>query len=338
MAIPAQTENNVNAVMKYLTQYLELRMDHAKRFNPKIRECESDLKWHQLDNMRAALRRAKPVGEVRIHVADILVSFDIEKRRQLFVAKGQLAIMSDVITSLADDLTKGSGVAIKDICTLYQAIDPFLRQVVDLMQMWLWWDLPDAADYALFDFQVERFKNLLRLQSFDSVQAHYRAETKSDKGGELSRQQILDFEFARMEGIMQNLEKRRLEEGNYQQILVREPSAAAKNDPADGLIQQIAQHLRAVEMIAASGQVEASLKDYYARALQCKPDEIKPEKAVEFERAWIAKTKQDLASALQSSNGDGAWYNFKNRQFLDTRRMFEAIRNEVKPQAAVAAE
>ncbi|MBI1784897.1 hypothetical protein HYR69_07120, partial [Candidatus Sumerlaeota bacterium] len=323
----SQTENNINSILKHLQQYLDFRLEHAKRLNPRIAEVESDLKWHQMDSMRQVLRRSKPIGELRFVVADVLASFDIDKKRQLFSAKGQLAIMAEVITSLSDDLSKGGGVTIKDIATLYHAIDPSLKPVIELMQIWLWWDLPDAADLVLFENQVERFKMLLRSQVTEGLQAFYRNEMKLDKGGDLGRQQILEFEFFRTEALVQTIEKRRMEDGNHQQIIAREEGESADRN-ADGLVMQLAQHLRAAEMIAESKSIDASLREYYARALQCKPEDVKPERAYEFEQRFIAKAKKELVAAIQSERIDGTPYNFKLNQLAETKRMLEVLRNE----------
>lgn len=330
MALNPYTEINAVGVLKNLTQYLDIRFDYAARLNPKMRQVEMDLKWHQLDATRHLLLKSKPLGEVRFHVADIMVSYDVDKKRMLYSPKGQIAIMGEVLTSQKDDLhAKGGGQGIRDLATLYTAIDPWLKPILELMQTWTWWDLPDSADMTLYDQSLDRFRQLSQGQIDDKLKAYYTQEMKSEKSPDMTMQGILDFEFYRMESVVLAVEKRRSEEPNYEQIIARESSGS--DNAAHPLVTQLAQHVRAYDSIKATGRIEPSLVDYYSKAIQCASTEVTPQRVLDFEERYLANAKQDVVLAIQKDKGEGEPYNFKLRQYVEIRKMLENLRAQVKP-------
>ncbi len=334
----SQTEQNANGILKYLRQYMDLRFGHAARLSPKIRTAEADIKWHQLDAMRSLLYKMRPVGENRYAVADLLASFNADWRRDLFKPKGQLSIMNEIMTGAAEETSKATGLGgIRDLRTFYQAIDPALKSLVELMQTWIWWDIADAGDMSLFETQTDRLRILLKSQLNEGLLAFYVKEMKKGEQSfsNPSKEDILDFEFYRTEGLVRAVEYRRGNDEAHQQIIARE---ATEDRASDTLVMQLAQHLRAQEMLRANQPLDASLKEYYGKVLKCEPAQVAPEKALEFEQRYVAQAKQEIVAALQQGDGGGAPYNFKLRQLADLQKRIEVLRAEVKPRAQAKTE
>lgn len=322
-----QSEQNVALVLKYLKQFMDLRFAHARRLNSKFKGVEADLKWHELECVKQVLARQKPLGEARVTPADLIVGFDGEKKRAVFMPKGQLSILNEIITKEDSSLSKGGGDGIRDMSSFYKAVDPFLKGVVDIMQAWVWWDLPDAADMALIEMQFDKLRKLPRMQFNEQIAAYYKNDIK-----EPSMQAIVDLEFYRTEDVVVPMVRRREGEENYQAIIARESEGGgAATAPADQTIAQMSQRLRAVEMLKA-GQLDANLRDYYSKMLQCRPEEVAPERAIAVEEKALAQARQTLAQQLEAAEeGGGNPYNFKLRQAQEVVRQLEAIRAEVRP-------
>lgn len=333
----SQTEQNVALILKHLRHYMDLRFSHARRLNPKFKAVEGDMKWHELECVKQVLARQKPLGEFRVSPGDIIVGFDVEKKRGVFLPKGQLSIQNEIITKEDAGLVKGGAAdGIRDLSSFYKAVDPFLKSVVDLMQTWVWWDLPDAADMAIMDSQFDKLTKIPRMQMSEALANYY----KNDVKGEMSIQSIVDLEFGRAEETVLAIQRRREFEENYQNIIAREgDDGGAGDSPADATVVQLAQHLRAVEMMKKSGDVDASLRDYYAKALQCAPADVTAEKALAYAGRIVAQTKKQLAEQLDAGDsGGGAPYNFKLRQLAEIRARLEAFRAELKPRAQTTSQ
>lgn len=325
----SQTEVNVNGIMRQLKEYLDLRFAHARRLNAKFRPVEEDLKWHEMECVKQVIARPKPLGEIRVSPADIMVGFDAEKKRGVFAPKGQLSIQNEIITKEDTHLMKGGGGdGIRDMSSFYLAIDPFMKSIIDLMQAWVWWDLPDASDVFLINTQIDKLMKLCRAQVSEQLLAHYKNEMKNPPSGEGALQAILEFEYWRAEDAFVGIWKRRETDENYLIIIGRDHTDTGSD--TDAQIMQIAQRLRAMEMMKSAGQMDPGLRDYYAKVLGVPPAEVTPERASQFEQKAILQAKSALSENLASGGEGGTPYNFKMRQALELRRRMDAMKAELK--------
>lgn len=326
------TEQNVNGIARYLQQYLDLRFKHARRLNPHYERIGEDLEWHQLDAIRSTLSRRKPVGEIRIAVADLMVSCDHETRRGVFLPKGQLSIFNEIIPVQEDSKHKSDALAINDLLTVYSAIDASLRPIMELMRTWVWWDLPDASLMHMFESGMERINMVMGGAASELVEYY---KTLDSRGAPIalnlsSKQSILDFEYYRMEEAFHTFEKRRQEEGKYQEIVAWNGEHHGVPHAAEPLVHQISQHLRARDSISRTGDVEPTLRDYYAKATHCPQEEVTPQRVLDFERVYLDKAAHDLLHVLQEDS-EGERYDFKWRQLAQFREGFESARTQIIP-------
>ena len=133
--------------------------------------------------MGVILNEEKAFGPERYPVIDIITGNDEGRRRTIFVTVGQNSICQEIINVDASgaEATRGQ-LPIKDVRTLYNHIDPAFEQVVELVQIWIWWDIPDCTDMARFDLQMALVKRLIRSTLTDETKERYRLEMKKSKG------------------------------------------------------------------------------------------------------------------------------------------------------------
>ncbi|MBI3734963.1 hypothetical protein HY256_00415 [Candidatus Sumerlaeota bacterium] len=336
MPLDPQTEKNVNGILRYLNQYLELRFSHASRLNPKFRAVGADLKWHEMKAVGRVLRKSKPFGEHRFCVADVLVSFDSERKRGLYNPKNQTQILNEIVTVVDEKNQVQSGLLkIRDLRALYQTIDPFLLSIIELIQTWIWWDLQDAADMFHFDLQCERIYNLLRSQWTEAMANYYAHEMNRKPELGLEKQDVLDFEYYRTEDLVHSLARRREDQPDYQEIIAR---AGGDDTQSDAQILQLAQHVRVAQTLREGKEMDASLRDYFGRALHCAPAEVTVPRALEYQQRFLTQAKQSLAELLHGADAGGTPYDFKSSQIEEIERKLDAMKAEVNPRPAVKAE
>ena len=327
------TEKNVEGVLEHLRRYLLARFGHINRINPKFRQVEGDLVWHQLEVVRDTIAQSKPYAEFRFNVADVLISFDREKRRGLFANNSQTCLLSQIVTTIDEIDTKSTGVLhIRDMRGLYKTIEPALDYLVELMQIWIWWDLKDASEMFLFDCQLERIANLGRAPLTDEIKSYYKqafqtSTSEKEKAKEVTLENIYSFELARTALILSDAKLRREYEETYQEIIGYEN---VEDHSIDQKVMQLAQHLRANEMLHESSTVDESLRDFYGRVLHCEQAEVTAERAIDYERRYIDNAKRDLSDAIQSPEVSGKRYNYKDREFASALARLKALHAEVQ--------
>ena len=336
MPLDPQTEKNVSGILRYLTQYLDLRFSHASRLNAKFRPVEADLKWHEMKAVGRILRKSKPFGEHRLAVGDVLVSFDADKKRGLYNPKNQTQILNEIVTVVDEKNQVQSGLLkIRDLRALYHTIDPFLLSIIELIQTWIWWDLQDAADMFHFDLQIERIHNLMRAQLNEGMITYYAHEMNRKPELGLEKQEVLDFEYYRTEDLVHSIAHRREDQPEYQEIIAR---AAMDDQQADAQILQVAQHIRVAQSLREGKEPDASLCDYFSRVLRCSPSEVTAERALEFQQRYLSQAKQGLIELLHGADTAGAPYDFKAAQLDEAEQKLEALKAEVNPRPQVKAE
>jgi len=324
------TERNVTGVLKYLREYLDLRFAHAGRLNDKFLQVQADLTWHELRSVGRVLRKTKPFAELRVAVADILVSFDDVKKRSLTYAKSQSQIMNEIVTIFEEkDMIKTGLLAIRDIRALYKAIDPFLLHVIELIQTWVWWDLLDAGDMFHFDCQLDRIEALRVEQPNERILAYYRQIVPRPPEKEIDQKDIIDFEFHRAADLVGMFKHRREMDEDHQGIIAMQAPDERYAEPE---VVQLAQHVRAADSLRNSEQVDPNLREYYSRALHCTPDHVTRDHALEFEQRHLTQAKLDLAELLHLTGRRGIPYDFKEWQMEGIQERLELLRAEVDPQ------
>lgn len=325
--LPEQTAKHVEGILAHVRKYLLIRFHHANRIEPRMRQIEGDLIWHELEVVRQVISRSKPYAEFRFIVADIFASFDHTKRWGLFSTSDMNCLISSIVTVIDEVDTKKTGVLhIRDMRGLYKVFDPRLDSIVELIQIWIWWDLIDASDMHLFDVQLERLATLSRASINERLQVYYRVEMKLERVLPPTMEEIRTFELERTEKLLGEFEARLAQEEIYQQIIGYE---MAEDRVVDHKFIDLAEHLREFEKLAANAELDKETRSHYSRMLRIGEGSVTHEKAVAYERKFIDEAKRHLLEVLESEESAGTRYNFKERQLEECKERMIPIRNLV---------
>jgi len=215
-------DRNVDGILSYMRQYLAAREQQVVRIKPELEGIIRDVVWLHLEILRKVLQRSKSFGGEKFRVADILTGADDTKRRALLSAGGEQNSIMDEIIDRTDDSSKAVDYSIHDMRTFFRSIDPSLENLVQLIQHWMKWDLPDAADLHGFDEEARRLTALRSIQLNDDVRSRYRQALGRPAETQLSDAEIFEFELRRLDVVAGRFCGRRQEEEPYQYIICRE--------------------------------------------------------------------------------------------------------------------
>lgn len=322
-------DRNVEGILHYLNDYLSVREQQAIRVNPRIANVMGDVVWAQVENLRQILQGLKSFGPERIRVADILVGDDELKRKALFSHSDQNSIVHEIINRPDEQRGRVAELAIHDMRTLFRAMDPSLENIVQLIQHWLLWDLPDAADLFHFDLQVARCAYLRSNPLTDELRERYRTALHKRPGEPITDKDIITFELQRLEHILQAFVARRAEEKAYMMIIRRDEMVGSASSQE---ILRLAEHLRILEALEKeSGPLPSQLKDRYAKLLCRTPDEVTREQAIDYEKKVIAEGKRRLHGYIEDDRYRGEAYDYKRVQMQQLQERFAAEQKKCEP-------
>src|SRR5690606_16133308 len=141
------------------------------------------------------------------------------KVRDLFNPTNQVCIKSEVIDS-RDDGPAGKGKAdIHDFKTLYEALQPGIADFPYVLQSYIWWDLPDAADLARFQFRLARYKDLAANTTPEAQKFYRNLMGRGEEGALPTQEEILDYECRTARDSLDAFAERRRSEKGYRLIL-----------------------------------------------------------------------------------------------------------------------
>jgi len=329
MALTEKQERKIEAVLRYLHQYLEARFEQACRINPSMRRVRDDLMWHEMATVRQVLAEGKGFGPDKFVVVDILTSFDAVKKAAMWQPSDQHSIFSEIVSEAETEKqqAKMEGIGIRRIGDFYKAIDPSLEKAILLVQTWLWWDLGDAVDLTILDLQAERVAALRRAQMTPDLLAFYRLDMHNPTA-ELTGEDVVAFEVKRSRDMAQAFEGRRASEPGFQMIIKRE---ATHSEALDSDALNLAQRLRAVEQIRRTNSVDPALRDHYAKIFQCSPEAVAADRVIAYEQEACAVVRSKMRSHADGEQALGEPYNFKLRQIELVRQKMARIEAAAKP-------
>lgn len=232
-------DRNVDGILKHMREYLDSREQQVVRMNPAIENVIRDVAWIHLEILRKVLQKSKAFGGEKYRVADVLTGFDDTKRKALFSTAGDQNSIMDEIIERTDDTGKAADNNIHDMRTFFRAIDPSLENLVQLIQHWVKWDLPDASDLHSFDEQIRRLTALRGIEFNEDLRNRYRAAMGKTPDAAISEQEIFQMELHRLNQIAGRFCSRRNEEEPYQLILCRDETDGQESaDPYDYKLRQ----------------------------------------------------------------------------------------------------
>ena len=318
-------DDAVQGTLFHLRDYLTVRARQAARMNPQIANVVEDIVWTQMIHLRQVLEKLKTFGPERVRVADGLTGDDETRRKALLSHTDQNAVVYEVIDR-ADQQKSGRVVdmAIHDTRTLFHALNPSLEFIVQLVQHWSYWDLPDAADLYHFDRNARRLAALSAATITDEIRSRYRMAMRLSHDQEMTDNDMVKHELRLLDAVVQRFAQRRSEEEAYVTIIRRdeEPSNAADQE-----IMKVARHLMAMESLQdTSKDVDPAMLEYFARAMQTTADAVTREQMIDFERRCINEAKRRLQKVIADDRRLGDPYDYKAAQASDLAARFAAIK------------
>ena len=313
-------DRNLEGIMHHLRDYLSLRTQQSIRVNPGIANVIDDIVWTQLENLRAILQKLRSFGPERIRVADILVGEDEIKRRAMYSHSDQNSILPEIINLEEERRKTMAELPIHDMRTLFRALNPPLENIVQLIQHWLLWDLPDTAEMCHFDEQVLRVAVVRSQELSEDVLHQYRVALHWRPDHAVTVATALNYEMKRLDGVMQRFLTRRGEEYSYMMIIRRdeEPYSASSQE-----ILLLAKHLKALETIEkGTGPLDQNFVDYYSQVLRCPPADVTRERITDFEKRVIAEEKRRLQHFLTDDRFLGKPFDYKKFQAQQIRERY----------------
>lgn len=229
-----QVDRNVEGILAHMRDYMDAREQQLVRINKKVQNVIKDVTWMHLDILRHVLQKPKAFGGEKFRVADVLSGADDLKRKALLSSSDQNSIMDEIIDRPDEATGKKAADSIHDMRTLFRAIDPSLESLVQLIQFWVKWDLPDAADLHSFDEQIRRLKALRSIQLTDDIRGRYRQALGKPADVAITDDEIFQMEMKRLEQIASRFCARRHEDEPFQLIIRREGEAEAGEEGPTG--------------------------------------------------------------------------------------------------------
>lgn len=332
MELTPLQQKRVEGIRDIVHDYLDVRFAHASRINPTISHVYKDLSWQQLETLRHILSETKMFGPVRYLVADVFASDDESKKYALFNPADQNSILNEIV-NIKEELkeTRAGILDIKDMRSLYTALDPSLEHIVELIQTCIWWDLPDAVDLFNFDQEYQRIVALQKREIDDKISDYYHKLFHKSRDTEITKEGILEYEFERLKHIYDRFHKRRDEEPGFRIIIKRDP---LPEDNIYSLIEDSRNHYQAKEKIQNLPELDKESKTHYAQALSLTPKEIDVEKAVKFEEAQLDRKLGELQEALKNKRTLGEPYDYKRAQLEKLQDRLSHLRSILFPAEA----
>lgn len=329
-------DRNVEGIFNHVQDYLAVRVQQAIRINPRVANVIDDIVWAQMANLRHVLQKPKGFGPERIRVADILAS-DIELRRKaLFSFSDQNSIIYEIVNKSDEQKRAMAELAIHNMRTFFRALDPSLEMIVELIQHWILWDLPDATILFNFDEQMRRCNAVRTIEINEDLRNRYRTALHKRPEDPLSDADIITLEFKRLEHMVQGFIQRRAEEEAFMAIIRRDEQAGSASAQQ---IKKIAEQIRVLEELeSGDGSLDASVAAHYAGVLHVLPDAVTCEAAADYEKKMIADGKRMLERYMQDDRFLGEPYDYKKRQAEILRERYSAEAAKCQQRLGAAAE
>ena len=258
-------QNCVDTIMRHSQEYMDMRFAQSCRVNPRFEQIWPDLAWQQMRQLRNTIENKKGWGPTRFCIGALLAGSDYVKIHDIFNPTHQSSIQVEIVEQ-AEDTSKGRRaevLEIHDFRTLYSNIDKSVATIAMVMQIFLWWDLPDATDLARFDITMDRVKQVQRGVS-EELRRDY-AENMKDLDHVPTDEDIMTHELRLLKRAMDCFAARRDGEFGYKVIIARKPADGM--DAVDRLIGAIAREQILLRNLEQGQSLDENLKQQFSKAL-----------------------------------------------------------------------
>jgi hypothetical protein len=314
----------IDGVILHLREYLALRLTAVLRLAPKNASVLPRIIGSQLENLAQILARVKAFGTDKYRAVDLLLGEDDVKRKALLSTSDNNSILQDVLNTGGDKGKKMAEFLISDARTHISHVDPSLEKLMLLVQHYIWWDLPDAAE--IFHYE-EKSRALAYVRSHrplsEDVRNRFRAAYRLAADTALTDEQILANELKGLEGVLFRFNLRRSEEEPYQNVLAP-VEGAGNRSLADRKLLALAEHLSSRESLKkVEGELPTELAESYSVLLGLEPSALNRDMLLQYEEQQISNLR---AGAIQDllTGEEGDTINFKLGQLAMIRQRVES--------------
>lgn len=328
---------NAEQIIQHLNEYLSIRFDHAIRIKPSLKTIKEDMLFHEIANVRRCLMAEKIYGPVRKTVSDVLVSDSDKERNQLFSATDQNSIQVELVSHVQDEKvesTRGQ-IRIHDIKNLYGCIEPDLLDLVDLIETWIWWDIPDAVELTRFEQKVavvqliEKGELPDKLRRRLSVLVHV-PEQESEEEGEKKQpefkiaddEEILSYEITQMKLICDRWAYRRKYELGYMFVLQRDRIEGTNQGE---YVHLIAEKIREYDKIEHLEAMDDEIRHRWAPVLRIKPESVTRELIMQQMQTELVTLEKEMIEGSENEVNLGPPYNYKAKQFKKIKKWVDEL-------------
>ena len=325
----AQQHQCVEAIIGHVRQYLALRSVVTVRANPRMKDLWPNLQWTIITQLRKTLENDKMWGPNRFVIGEVLCSDDKHKIRDIFNPTNQVSIQTEVVDKKdTSGHTTADILEIHDFRSLYSSIEPSVATAPNVIQIYIWWDLPDACDLARIDLKSACVRLVRERGASDALRARYaalmgRADTEAP-----TAEEIIIYELRRIRENIQHFHRRRHDEPGYQIVPAAKPRAACGN--SDPLVTEIARELSVLSSLESGSPMDPKLRAQFAKALRVADDAVTNEAAATLLRQKIIDNKIKLREML-ADEADGDYYNFKWAQFEQAEKQLKELMQGIDP-------
>jgi hypothetical protein len=321
----SELRRHVEGIIAELSSYMQIRFEQLARIRPSLRSMYPDLIWMQTEKVRGILVEEKMIGGLRIPVVEILAGRDEAKRRAMQNPIDQSSIMSELVPDEESMERRPGQVSVRSVRGLYMAVDSTLNRIIEVIDIWLWWDIFDAANAHGFKEQKALIERRRTEPLGPEHQDHYMQAMARREEREITREEILSFEYAYLESLWRAFMVRRTEERSYMLVIQRD---SAGESGLDDLILTLGRHIAARRKLNEPGGFDG-LREYYARAFRADPAHVTVEQAAASEDQAIARLRDELHQAFERDEALGEAYNYKRAQAEQMAREIEQYRHSL---------
>jgi hypothetical protein len=326
-------QRNAELIMGHLNEYLSIRFDHASRINPNLRHMKSDLLYHEMSNVRRTLLGEKIYGPVRMVVADVFLSDDDKKRRNLISPSDQTSIQVELVSHCQDDkieATRGQ-IRFHDLKSIYTAMEPTLVNFIDLLETWIWWDIFDSVELVRFEQKLGKISLVRQGRLSEDARRRYAVLIHPivDPDQPLSvatDDEILRYEFGQLQYIRDQWKFRHYGELGFKFVLKREEERAANQGE---IIHNIAEKVREYDAIESMEELNEDMQHAYAVDLKMQPARVTKQSVLDLLKGQLVAMERDMLRQTDDEQRLGPPYNFKERQLEHLERWLNELRAQL---------
>lgn len=316
----------VDQIMGHIKEYLTFRSFMTIRANPRFHDIWPGLQWSILTQLRNTLENDKMWGPERHVVGEVFCSDEYGKIRDLFNPTNQRSIQVEVVEKKDDAKhTTADVLEIHDFRTLYAAIDPAVATVTNVMQIYIWWDLPDATDLSRFEMKAERLRSLLKGVPDRALEFYSRIIKKEEEGQHITAEDVVIYELQQLQYIRERFDARRALEPGFQVIAAQRPKASSPE--SDSLMTAMARELLVLNQVREGKPLDETMTKKFAEAMHVAPEELTAESEQQYLEKMIAEQKRRLRTLLDEEV-EGEYYNVKIEQSERMARVYEQLRGD----------